>query len=25
VLLGEHHALKLKKQVDFGFLDYTTL
>jgi aminoglycoside phosphotransferase family enzyme/predicted kinase len=25
VLLGKHHALKLKKPVDFGFLDYTTL
>lgn len=25
VLLGEHHVLKLKKPVDFGFLDYTTL
>jgi aminoglycoside phosphotransferase family enzyme/predicted kinase len=25
VLLGQHHVLKLKKPVDFGFLDYTTL
>jgi aminoglycoside phosphotransferase family enzyme/predicted kinase len=25
VLLGRHHVLKLKKPVDFGFLDYTTL
>jgi aminoglycoside phosphotransferase family enzyme/predicted kinase len=25
VLLGKHRALKLKKPVDFGFLDYTTL
>ncbi|HWP43578.1 MAG TPA: AAA family ATPase, partial [Blastocatellia bacterium] len=25
VLLGMRHALKLKKPVDFGFLDYTTL
>jgi aminoglycoside phosphotransferase family enzyme/predicted kinase len=25
VLIGKHHALKLKKPVDFGFLDYTTL
>lgn len=25
VLLGKRHALKLKKPVDFGFLDYTTL
>ena len=24
VLLGKHHVLKLKKPVDFGFLDYTT-
>ena len=25
VLLSRRHALKLKKPVDFGFLDYTTL
>ena len=25
VLLGRRHVLKLKKPVDFGFLDYTTL
>jgi hypothetical protein len=25
VLLSKHHALKLKKPVNFGFLDYTTL
>jgi uncharacterized protein len=25
VLLGKRHALKLKKPVNFGFLDYTTL
>lgn len=25
VLLGRQHVLKLKKPVDFGFLDYTTL
>lgn len=25
VLMGRHHVLKLKKPVDFGFLDYTTL
>src|SRR4029453_15026750 len=25
VLLSQRHALKLKKPVDFGFLDYTTL
>jgi uncharacterized protein len=25
VLLGWRHVLKLKKPVDFGFLDYTTL
>jgi uncharacterized protein len=25
VLLGRNHVLKLKKPVDFGFLDYTTL
>jgi hypothetical protein len=25
VLLGRRHALKLKKPVDFGFLDYSTL
>ena len=25
VLLGNRHALKLKKPLDFGFLDYTTL
>jgi aminoglycoside phosphotransferase family enzyme/predicted kinase len=25
VLLGNQHVLKLKKPVDFGFLDYTTL
>ena len=25
VLLSKHYALKLKKPVDFGFLDYTTL
>jgi hypothetical protein len=25
VLLGSRHALKLKKPVNFGFLDYTTL
>src|SRR5215467_14408408 len=25
VLLGSHHVLKMKKPVDFGFLDYTTL
>jgi uncharacterized protein len=25
VLLGQHHVLKLKKPVDFGFLNYTTL
>ena len=25
VLLGRHQVLKLKKPVDFGFLDYTTL
>src|SRR5262250_1847144 len=25
VLLGSQHALKMKKPVDFGFVDYTTL
>ncbi len=25
ILLGKHRVLKLKKPVDFGFLDYTTL
>src|SRR5215467_387657 len=25
VLLGSHHVLKMKKPVDFGFVDYTTL
>lgn len=25
VLLGKRHVLKLKKPVDLGFLDYTTL
>src|SRR6266542_6669196 len=25
LLLGRRHVLKLKKPVDFGFLDYTTL
>ncbi|MBO0800362.1 MAG: hypothetical protein J2P31_16195, partial [Blastocatellia bacterium] len=25
LLLGRHHVMKLKKPVDFGFLDYTTL
>ena len=25
LLLGRHHVIKLKKPVDFGFLDYTTL
>ena len=25
VLIGRHHVLKLKKPVNFGFLDYTTL
>ncbi len=25
VLMGQHHVIKLKKPVDYGFLDYTTL